>query len=77
MKEEKPVGIVFSLDREKPGVVFAPERVLPMRLEVICLPHIGAATRGRSLRISFIAAVTASASLRAAAASGSWPGTSG
>src|SRR5271170_1887619 len=34
MEEEESVGIVFPLDREKPGVVFAPERLLPMRLEV-------------------------------------------
>src|SRR5580692_10848968 len=45
VEEEEPVGIVFSLDREKPGVVFAPESLLPMRLEVICFPHIGANAR--------------------------------
>src|SRR5580704_18659655 len=42
VEEEEPIGIVFSLDREKPGVVFAPESLLPMRLEVICFPHIRA-----------------------------------
>src|ERR1700677_37312 len=45
MEEEEAVRIVFILDREKPCVVFAPERLLPMRLEVICLPHIGANAR--------------------------------
>src|ERR1700683_1868959 len=45
MDEEEAVGVIFILDREQPGVVFAPERLLPMRLEVICLPHVGANAR--------------------------------
>src|ERR1700722_20466712 len=42
MKEEEAVGIVFTLDREKPRVAFAPERLLPMRLEIVGFPYIGA-----------------------------------
>src|SRR3984957_5782624 len=42
MEEEEAVGIIFTLDREKPGVVFAPEGLLPMRLEEVSLPHIRA-----------------------------------
>src|ERR1700722_3077853 len=45
MKEEKTVGIVFVFDREKPLVIVAPERLLPMRLEIVGLPHIRADTR--------------------------------
>src|SRR6202522_4477331 len=45
MQEEEAVGIIFLLDGEKPGVVFAPERLLPMRLEIIGLPYIGANAR--------------------------------
>src|SRR5580700_8553042 len=42
MEEEETVGIVFTFDREKPVVVFAPEGLLPMRLEEVSLPHIRA-----------------------------------
>ena len=41
MQEEKSVRIVFVLDRAKPGVIFAPERLLPIRLEKVGLPDVG------------------------------------
>jgi hypothetical protein len=42
MEKEQTLGIVFLLDRAQPRVIAAPERVLPVRLEVVGLPD----TRG-------------------------------
>src|SRR5580658_6161063 len=42
MDEEEALGIVFVLDRAQPRVVLAPEGVLPVRLEKVGFPDIGA-----------------------------------
>src|SRR3984957_8832676 len=42
VEEEEAAGIVLLFYREKPGVVLAPERLLPMRLEIVGFPYIGA-----------------------------------
>ena len=42
MEEEEAIRIVFVLDRAKPRVVLAPEGVLPVRLEEIGFPDVGA-----------------------------------
>src|SRR5271155_3602312 len=40
--EEETLGIVFVLDRAQPRVIFTPEGVLPVRLEEVGFPDIGA-----------------------------------
>src|SRR5208283_2293409 len=40
MEEEEALGIVFVLYRAKPRVIFAPEGVLPIRLEKVGFPDI-------------------------------------
>src|SRR6516225_4673515 len=45
VEEEEALGIVFVLDRAKACVVLAPESLLPIRLEEVGLPHIGADAR--------------------------------
>src|SRR5277367_5836513 len=42
MEEEEAFGIVFVLDRPQPRVILAPERILPVWLEKVGLPHIRA-----------------------------------
>src|SRR5262249_53912839 len=42
MEKEEAVGIVFVLDRAKPRIVSAPEGVLPIRLEEVGFPDVGA-----------------------------------
>src|SRR6185312_16868252 len=38
--EEQPIRIIFGFDRRQPGIVAAPERVLPVFLEVIAFRDI-------------------------------------
>src|SRR5260370_503979 len=40
--EEEAGGIVFVLDRAEPRIIFAPKGVLPIRLEEVGFPDIGA-----------------------------------
>ena len=65
MEEEETVGIVFSLDREKASIVLHPRKHPANAAGSNLSPTHRSQARGTSLRISFIAAVTASASLRA------------
>src|SRR6476469_6655168 len=45
MEEEEPVRVVFAFDREEAVVVLAPERLLPMRLEIVGFPDVRADAR--------------------------------
>src|SRR5712691_6249974 len=59
---EEVVRVDLLLDREQPRVVDAPERALPVRLEVVGLVGVGARPGGAS-RMIFIARVIMSAAV--------------
>jgi hypothetical protein len=63
MEEEEAVGVVLLLDAFKTRVIVAPERVLPVRFEVVRLPDVGGGAC-TSLRSSSIEKVQAFRQLR-------------
>ena len=65
MDDEEPVRIVFPLDFQKPRIVTAPIRLMPVLLEVVALADVCAAIRSHCAKVfdAFVDALRSFAAL--------------